>query len=72
MGFEAIKGYFKRNRMFYLFVAPLFGTYRNHIMARARRRQGIDGNLAVFSSFDFRSYNDNPRYISEKLHELRP
>ena len=72
MGFEAIKGYFKRNRMFYLFVAPLFGTYRNHIMARARRKRGIDGNLAVFSSFDFRSYNDNPRYISEKLHELRP
>ena len=72
MGFEAIKGYFKQNRMFYLFVAPLFGTYRNHIMARARRRQGIDDNLVVFSSFDFRSYNDNPRYISEKLHELRP
>ncbi|MGN1005120.1 MAG: CDP-glycerol glycerophosphotransferase family protein, partial [Aristaeellaceae bacterium] len=72
MGFEAIKGYFKQNRMFYLFVAPLFGTYRNHIMARARRKRGIDGNLVVFSSFDFRSYNDNPRYISEKLHELRP
>ena len=72
MGFDAIKGYFKQNRMFYLFTAPLFGTYRNHIMARARRRQGIDGNLVVFSSFDFRSYNDNPRYISEKLHELRP
>ena len=39
MGFEAIKGYFKRNRMFYLFVAPLFGTYRNHIMASKSPKQ---------------------------------
>lgn len=72
MSFEAIKGYFKRNRMFYLFIAPVFGIPRNVIMARARRRRGIDCNMVAFSSFDFRSYNDNPRYISEALHRLRP
>jgi len=41
-------------------------------MRRARNRHGIDKNKVVFSAFNYRSYNDNPRYISEKLKQLRP
>ena len=45
--------------------------YRRMVMGIARLG-GIRKNRAVFLSFDARSYSDNPRYISEKLHELRP
>ena len=33
---------------------------------------GVDGNTVLFSSYVGRSYSDNPRRISEALHELRP
>jgi len=33
---------------------------------------GVDNNSVVFSSFGGRSYSDNPRAISEKLHEKDP
>lgn len=66
-----LKRALKRNRKLYLKISPVFGLYRNAVMACARLR-GIDRNLAVFSAFDSRSYNDNPRYISEALHALKP
>ena len=34
--------------------------------------KGIDCNKVVFMSFRGRSYSDNPRVISERLHERRP
>lgn len=67
-----IKTRLKRNRKLYLLISPLFGVYRNSLMRFARLKGGIDGNKVVFCSFDSRSYNDNPRYISEALHKLRP
>lgn len=67
-----VKRALKRNRKLYLILSPVFGLYRNAVMGLARLRRGIDPNLAVFSSFDSRSYNDNPRYISEALHALLP
>ena len=67
-----LKRRFRNDYQFYFRVAPIFGAYRNANMALARLLHGIDGNMVVFSSFDGRSYNDNPRYISEALHELRP
>ena len=67
-----LKQALKRNRKLYLKISPVFGLYRNAVMTCARLRHGVDKNLAVFSAFDSRSYNDNPRYISEALHELRP
>lgn len=69
---KKIKQALKRNRRLYLWISPVFGLYRNAVMGCARMLHGYDGNLAVFSSFDSRSYNDNPRYISEALHRLRP
>ena len=72
MAFAKLKRLLKRNRKLYLKISPVFGLYRNAVMACARLRHGIDPNLAVFSAFDSRSYNDNPRYISEALHALKP
>ena len=68
----SLKRKLKQNRRFFLTFGRAFGTYRNAVMGCARLFKGIDGNMAVFSSFDNRSYNDNPRYISEALHALRP
>ena len=67
-----LKQALKRNRKLYLKISPVFGLYRNAVMACARLCHGIDKDLAVFSAFDSRSYNDNPRYISEALHEMKP
>lgn len=33
---------------------------------------GIDSNVVLFSSYSGRSYSDNPRVVSEKLHALCP
>lgn len=38
----------------------------------SRATKGIDTNKVVFMSFRGRSYSDNPRVISERLHERRP
>lgn len=42
------------------------------IIRAARLLRGIDGNKVVFRCFQGKSYGDNPRAISERLHELRP
>ena len=34
--------------------------------------RGIEPDKVVFSSFESSAYNDSPRYISEKLHEMAP
>lgn len=59
-------------RKLYLVLGWFFGLYRNTVMRLARLLRGMDDNMVVFSAFNYYSYNDNPRYISEKLHELRP
>lgn len=59
-------------RNLYLVLGWFFGLYRNVIMRLSILLGGMDDNLVVFSSFNYSSYNDNPRYISEKLHELAP
>ena len=46
--------------------------YQRALVFYYRGRFGIDPNKVVFMSFQGRSYNDNPRYISERLHERRP
>ena len=50
-----------------------FQSYENRIIVRfSRLVKGIDRNKVVFESFRGRSYSDNPRVISERLHERRP
>ena len=46
--------------------------YRHLVMWAARTFRGIDPYKVVFCSFQGRSYNDNPRFISERLHERCP
>ena len=69
---KKIKQALKRNRKLYLAISPAFGLYRNAVMGCAWIFRGYEGSMAVFSSFDSRSYNDNPRYFSEALHEIKP
>ena len=67
-----LKRKLRANQSFYFRFGRVFGLYRNAIMGSARLLGGIDDNLVVFASFDYRSYNDSPRYISEMLHKVRP
>lgn len=46
--------------------------YRGAIVRLSRCMKGIDPNKVVFSCFLGRSYGDNPRCISERLHERCP
>ena len=46
--------------------------YRRFQVWMYRLRDGVDPCKAVFMSFQGRSYNDNPRFISERLHERCP
>ena len=46
--------------------------YRRMSVWFYRARDGVDPDKAVFMSFQGRSYNDNPRFISERLHERYP
>lgn len=70
---DGLKSWLKRhNKKLAVKLAPIYGMHRNSIMRRARKRHGIDKNKVVFSAFNYRSYNDNPRYISEMLKQLRP
>ena len=50
----------------------LFRLYRKGLFYTTRALKGIDGDKVVFSCFKGRSYNDNPRFISERLHERCP
>ena len=47
-------------------------AYRYLLVRCGRLLKGIDPNKAVFCCFQGRSYGDNPRVISERLHEMRP
>lgn len=62
----------RHHRKLYLALGDLFGIYRNSIMKVSLFFKGFDNNMVVFSAFDHLSYNDNPRYVSEMLHKLRP
>ena len=46
--------------------------YRRLVMWAARTKRGIDPDKVVFTCFQGRSYGDNPRCISERLHERCP
>ena len=50
----------------------LASAYRYLLVRAGRLLKGIDPDKVVFCCFQGRSYGDNPRVISERLHELRP
>lgn len=69
---KAIKQALKSNPITFKVFYPLLRAYRVGLMRLVQRVRGIDGNKVVFSSFDSDAYSDNPRYISERLHALKP
>jgi len=69
---KAIKQALKDNPITFKVFYPLLRAYRVNLMRVVQRIRGIDGNKVVFSSFDSDAYSDNPRYISERLHALKP
>ncbi len=68
----SLKRRLKRSKKLYLMLGPLFALYRNTVITLARGLGGTNYNEVVFSAFNNQAYNDNPRYISEALHEIRP
>lgn len=62
----------RKNHALYRFLGWFYGLRCNVPLVFARCLRGYDDNMVVFSAFDCRSYSDNSRYVSEKLHELRP
>ena len=66
-----LKRRLRKAQKLYFLLARASALHSNAVLTRARS-EGYDDNMVVFSSFDYRSYNDNPRYISEALHALRP
>ena len=50
----------------------LASAYRYLLIRGGRLVKGIDPDKVVFCCFQGRSYGDNPRVISERLHERCP
>ena len=69
---QAFRLYCKRHKYLYRVFSQWFERRTNRALRDNRKQWGIDDNLVVFSSYNMRSYNDNPKYICEALHEMRP
>ena len=70
--FRTVRTRLRRNKKIDKLLGGVSGVRRKTIRALARLRHGIDPNMALFCAFEQKSYGDNPRYISEALHRLRP
>ena len=70
--YAKIKDSIKSGVVIHRVLWPMLRFYRTSLMKRAQKKHGIDQNKVVFSSFLGSAYNDNPRYISEMLHAMRP
>ena len=69
---RAFRAFCRRHRHLYRIFSRWFERRANRAMRDSRRQWGVDGDLVVFSSYDMRSYDDNPRYICEALLKMRP
>lgn len=69
---QAFRVFCKRHKHFYRIFSQWFERRTNRALRDNRKQWGIDNDLVVFSSYNMRSYNDNPKYICEALHEMRP
>ena len=62
----------KRNYFIFKLMHPIHKRFRVDYMRLAQLIHGVQANKVVFSSYEGKDYSDNPRYISEKLHEMKP
>ena len=72
MGREALHAFLAHSRWTGWLFGPLRLRLRSRAMRREQERRGIDPRKVVFSSFRATTYSDNPKCISERLHELCP
>lgn len=69
---QAFRDYCMEHKYLYRIFIKWFRRRTNRAMRDARREQGIDGNMVLFCSYKNESFNDNPYYICEALHAMRP
>lgn len=69
---KELKRVLKKNARAFKVLHPLHKAYRVALMRYYQARYGVRHDRIVFSSYNFTAYSDNPRYISERMHELRP
>ena len=69
---QAFRSYCKRHRYLYRIFSRWFERRTNRALRDNRRQWGIDSDLVVFSAYNMRAYNDNPKYICEALRAMRP
>lgn len=69
---KAFRRYCMQHKYLYRLFIRWFRRRINRAMASARREQGIDDNMVLFCSYKMAAFNDNPYYISQALHALRP
>ncbi len=68
----AFRRFCARHKHLYRVFSRWFRRDTNRALREARKRDGIDHNLVLFCSYRMEAYNDNPFYISEALHAMRP
>ena len=69
---KAFRDYCMTRKYLYRIFIRWFRRRINRATRSARREQGIDGNIVLFCSYKMESFNDNPFYISQALHKMRP
>jgi CDP-glycerol glycerophosphotransferase len=67
-----IKEFIKKNKKIKKYILGIIGIFKKVYMVFCNKIFGIDNRKALFISFGGKSYSDNPRAISEKLHEMCP
>ena len=72
VGLVALHRFLVHNEVTGRVFAPLRLKVRSRHMRRIQQEKGIQPMKVVFSSFRSTTYSDNPKAISEKLHELYP
>lgn len=69
---KSMKAALKRRAGIFRVLHPLHKGSRVALMRLYQAIYGVRRDRLVFSSYNFTSYSDNPRYISEMMHALRP
>lgn len=67
-----IKQILRKTKWIYPLLSRIRWIGGRFIMRTCNRIYGLDSNVVIFSSYSGRSYSDNPRAISEALHERCP
>lgn len=67
-----IKKYIKKVPFIEKIAIYIYNNFRKIYMFMCNKIYGVKENTVIFTSFSGKTYSDNPRAISEKLHGLHP